>query len=86
MFKPVGVECCQPDKVIEICQLSRSEGEEKKIDCLEKFTWRTNNKYRYMREKDYGFKIVIIYLYIKSAEYVSGMSLWVIECDIINTS
>ena len=26
-----------------------------------------------MREKDYGFKIVIIYLYIKSAEYVFGI-------------
>ena len=39
-----------------------------------------------MREKDYGFKIVIIYLDIKSAEYASGMSLWVMECDIINPS
>ena len=38
-----------------------------------------------MREKDYGFKIVIIYLDIKSAEYVS-VSLWVMECDIINPS
>ena len=33
-ISPVGVQCCQPDQVAKICQLSSSEGAEKKIDCL----------------------------------------------------
>ena len=34
LISPVGVQCCQPDQVAEICQLSSSERAEKKIDCL----------------------------------------------------
>ena len=34
LISPLGVQCCQPDQVAEICQLSSSERAEKKIYCL----------------------------------------------------